>query len=117
MPDNGRYQLQTGAGERICEIFSAGEMLERVKLRTRTYGGQYLMQTIGTPTGILDLSIRAWSLDELQAVNAAEAACAVITAKLEETEISGVLLDEPSWTTIKPGAIYEGAVKLVVIST
>lgn len=115
MPDNGRYRLETGAGERICEIVQASERLDRTKLATKLYNGQYLLQTIGTPVRILDLSIRAWSLTELQTVNAAEAACAVIAAKLDSTLISGTLMDAPEWTTVVDGQIWEASVKLAVI--
>ena len=116
MPDNGRFQLQTAADARICEIVSSYESLERTKVATKLYGGGYLMQTVGEPTRILNLKLRAWSDAERDAVNTAEAECAVIRAKLDETVETGYLLDAPSWSIIVDGAIYETSMKFVVIT-
>ena len=116
MPDNGNYQLQTAGGSRICEIVSASESLERTKIATKLYGGVYLMQTVGTPTRVKTLNLRAWSDAERNAVNDAEAACEAVTAKFEAVTASGWLLDAPSWTVVVPG-IYETTVKMVVSET
>ena len=112
------YQLQTSDGERLCEIFAESEHLERTKIATRLYGGSYLMQTVGTPTRIKDLSLRAWSRAEQAAVNAAEASNAVIQAKLGDETVQGWLLDAPSWTTVvNRVGVFEASVKFVVIET
>ena len=116
MPDNGTHQLQTSADARICEIVSSYESLERTKIASRLYGGGYLMQTVGEPTRILNLRIRAWSDTERDAVNDAEAACTVIAAKLGATSLPGYILDAPSWSIIVDGSIYEANVKFVVTS-
>lgn len=115
MRDNGKYQLQTEAGERICEIVRASEALDRTKITAKLYGGQYLMQTIGTPTRVLNLTLRAWSVSEQQAVNGAEAACAVIAAKLDTQLYMGALLDAPDWNTVIDGRIFEASAKFLVI--
>jgi len=116
MPDNGRFQLQTADDARICEIVSSFESLERTKVATKLYGGGYLMQTVGNPTRILNLKLRAWSDAERDAVNAAEAECAVIKAKLGDAVETGYLLDAPSWSVIIDGAVYETGMKFVVIA-
>ena len=116
MPDNGKYQLQTTGGDRICEIVSCAETLERTKIATKLYGGGYLMQTVGEPTRILNMKLRAWSDAERDAVNAAEAACTVIEAKLGDAVETGYLLDAPGWSIIVDGAIYETSMKFVVIT-
>jgi len=115
MPDSGKYQLQTLAGVRLCEIVSESERLERTKIATRLYGGNYLMQTVGVPTRIKDLRIRAWTRAEQAAVNAAEAANTVIAAKLDTVTVQGYLLDAPDWSVIVDAGIFEASVKLVVI--
>ena len=117
MPDNGNYQLQTAGGVRICEIVSCAETLERTKIASKLYGGGYLMQTVGEPTRILELKIRAWSDIERDAVNDAEAECAVIAAKLNASPLSGWLLDAPNWSVVVDGGIYEANVKFVVAAT
>lgn len=115
MPDNGNYQLQTSDGVRLCEIVSSVETLDRTKIAQKLYGGSYLMQTVGTPARILTLSLRAWSDDERDAVNEAEALCTPVAAKLADALIDGTLLDAPSWSVIVPG-IYETICKMVVSS-
>ena len=116
MPDNGTRQLQTANGDRLCEIVSSYESLERTKIASRLYGGGYLMQTVGEPTRVLNLHIRAWSDAERDAVNTAEAACTVISAKFPASTLPGYLLDEPGWNIIVNGSIYEADVKFVVTS-
>lgn len=114
MPDLGTYQLQTTGGVRICEVVSESERLERTKIATKLYGGNYLMQTVGTPTRIKDLRIRAWSRDEQGAVNTAEAENRIITAKLDDVEVDGYLLDAPDWSIIADAGIFEADVEFVV---
>ena len=114
MPDNGTRQLQTSGGDRLCEIVSSYESLERTKIASRLYNGGYLMQTVGNPTRILNLHIRAWSDAERDAVNEAEAACAVIAAKFPASTLPGYILDAPGWNIIVNGSIYEADVKFVV---
>lgn len=112
------YQLQTSDGVRLCEIFAESEHLERTKIATKLLGGSYLMQTVGTPTRIKDLSLRAWSRAEQAAVNAAEASNAVIQAKLDEEIVDGWILDAPNWTAVvNREGIFEASVKFVVIET
>ena len=115
MPDNGNYQLQTNAtpAVRICEIVSESESLDRVKLASKLYGGGYLLQTVGTPSVVHTLKLRAWSRTEQSAVNAAEADCTIITAKLGETEILGAILEAPSWSIVSDAGIFEATVKFV----
>ena len=116
MPDPGKYQLQTTGGDRICEIVSCAETLERTKIATKLYGGGYLMQTVGFPTRILNLRLRAWNNTERDAVNTIESGCGVIVAKLDETTETGYILDAPNLSIIVDGMIYEANVKYVVIS-
>ena len=115
MPDLGNYQLQTSGGVRLCEIVSCSEALERVKLAQHLYGGGWLLQTVGTPSRVLTLKIRAWTRAEQQAVNDAEAACSVIEAKLGATVVPGTLLDAPGWSIVADSGIFEATVKLAVI--
>ena len=114
MPDNGTRQLQTSAGVRLCEIVTSYEVLERTKIASKLYGGGYMMQTVGDPTRILNMHIRAWSDAERDAVNTAEAACSVIAAKFPLATVPGYLLEAPSWNIIVNGSIYEADVKFVV---
>ena len=112
------YQLQTSDGERLCEIFAESERLERTKIATRLLGGGYLMQTVGTPTRIKELAVRAWSRAEQAAVNTAEASNAVIQAKLGDETVQGWILDAPDWTAVvNRDGIFEASVKFVVIET
>ena len=116
MPDNGSHQLQTVGGERLCEIVSQSERLERTKIATKLYGGNYLVQTVGAPTRILDLQLRAWSREEQAAVNAAEAENTVVVAQLDEDQIRGYLLEAPDWSVVANAAgIFDAPGKLVVI--
>lgn len=115
MPDLGKYQLQTAAGVRLCEIVSESERLERTKVASRLYNGSYLVQTVGAPTRVLDLRIRAWSRAEQAAVNDAEAANAAIVAKLDEDLVQGFLLEAPGWDIVADCGIFEASVKFVVI--
>jgi len=114
MPDNGSRQLQTAAGVRLCEIVSSFESLERTKIASKLYGGGYLIQTVGNPTPILNMHIRAWSDAERDAVNAVEADCTVIAAKFPLSTVPGYILDEPNWNIVVNGSIYEADVKFVV---
>ena len=115
MPD---FELQTAEGVRLCEIFASSERLERTKIATKLYGGTYLMQTVGTPTRILDLQIRAWTREEQQAVNEAEAANTAVVAVMDEDTVGGFLLDAPSWSTVVNRAgIFEATVQLVVVES
>ena len=116
MPDSGAYQLQTVDDVRLCEIVSESERLERTKIATRLYGGNYLMQTVGNPTRIKSLRIRAWSRAEQAAVNAAEAANTLIKAKLGAETATGYLMDAPDWSIIANAGIFEASVKFVVSS-
>lgn len=116
MPDNGNYQLQTLAGERLCEIVNESEILERTKIATKLYGGNYLVQTVGAPTRIKLLQLRAWSREEQAAVNAAEAENAVVAAALDGDLVNGYLLEAPDWSIVANAAgIYDASAKLVVI--
>ena len=113
MPDNGTHQLQTAAGVRLCEIVSSFESLDGTKIESKLYGGGYLIQTVGNPTTILNLRIRAWSDAEQSAVNEAAATGAVIAAKFPLATHAGCILGAPGWSIIVPG-IYEADVKFVV---
>ena len=115
MPDNGTYQLQTAGGDRLCEIVSESERLERTKVASKLYDGSYLVQTVGNPTRIKDLRIRAWSRTEQAAVNAAEAENATLTAKLADELTEGFILDAPDWSIVANIGIFEADVKFVVI--
>lgn len=113
MPDLGNYQLQKTDGTRLCEVVSCVQNLERTKIAQKLYGGGYLMQTVGDPSKILTLRLRAWSDAERDETSAAEAACTPLDAKLGSTLIRGVLLDAPDWTAVVPG-LYEAGCKMVV---
>ena len=117
MPDNGSHQLQTIGGLRLCEIVSESERLERTKIATRLYGGGYLMQTVGNPTRIKTLHIRAWSRTDQAAVNAAEAENATLTAKLDDELTEGFLLEAPDWSVVANVGIFEADVSFVVVET
>lgn len=116
MPDI--YELQTTDGERLCEIFGESERLERTKIASKLYGGEYLVQTIGSPTRIKTLQIRAWDRDEQAAVNEAEARNDLLDAVLGDVTVRGFLLDAPEWSAVVNRiGIYEATVKFVVIET
>ena len=117
MPDNGKYQLQTSLGARLCEIVTESERLERTKIATKLYGGNYLIQTVGVPTRIKSLRIRAWSRAEQSAVNAAEASGEVIVCKLDDVTVSGYLLDAPSWSVVANVGIFEADARFAVIES
>ena len=118
MPDNGNYQLQTRETPpvRICEIVSASASLERAKITNNLYGGGWLMQTVGTPQRVYTLKIRAWTREEQAAVNDANAACAVIEAKLGAKTVVGAILDAPSWSIIVDSGIFEATVKFAEVT-
>ena len=116
MPDNGNYQLQTLEGVRLCEIVSQSTSLDRAKVATRLVGGGWLYQTIGTPSAVHTLNLRAWTRAEQQAVNEAEAACSVIAAKLGSTTVTGVILDAPGWSVISDAGIFETTVQFAEAS-
>lgn len=112
------YYLQTADDVRLCEIYGESERSERVKIATQLFGGGYLMQTVGAPTRIKKLQLRAWSRAEQQAVNAAEAENALLTAVLGDETVTGWLLDAPDWSTVVNRAgIFEAEVEFVVIET
>ena len=113
MPD---YELQNADGQRLCEIFAASERLERTKIATKLYDGSYLMQTVGQSTRILDLQIRAWTREEQQAVNEAEAANEALVAVMDDVSVAGFLLDAPDWSAVVNRAgIFEASVRFVVV--
>ena len=110
------YELQSSEGVRLCEIVSESERLERTKIATKLLDGSYLMQTVGNPTRIKLLHIRAWSRTEQQAVNAAEAENAVLTAVIGEDSFVGCLLDAPDWSIAANAAgIFEADVSFVLL--
>lgn len=110
------YELRTSDGVRLCEIFGESERLERVKIATQLLGGGFLMQTVGVPTRIKRLQLRAWTRAEQAAVNAAEAENALLTAALGDGSVRGFLLDAPDWsTTVNRVGIFEAEADLVVL--
>lgn len=112
------YYLQTADGVRLCEIYGESERLAREKIAVKLYGGAYLMQTVGAPTRIKKLQLRAWSRAEQQAVNAAEASNDILQAVLGDETVTGWLLDAPDWSTVVNRAgIFEAEVEFVVIET
>lgn len=115
MPDNGNYQLQTREGVRLCEIVSESAALDRVKIATKLYDGSWLFQTVGTPSVVRTLKLRAWTRAEQAAVNAAEAACTVLAAKLGETVVLGEILDAPGWSIVSDAGIFEATVKFAEV--
>jgi len=116
MPDLGNHQLQTTGAVRICEVVRCYETLERTKISSKLYGGGYLIQTVGTPSRILHLTLRAWSDAERDAVNEAEADCTPVDVKNGSTLTRGILMDEPAWSVVVDGGIYETTVNLAVIT-
>ena len=110
------YYLQTADDVRLCEIYGESERSERVKIATQLLGGGYLMQTVGTPTRIKKLQLRAWSRAEQQAVNAAEAENALLTAVLGDERFTGYILDAPDWSTVVNRAgIFEAEISFVLL--
>ena len=110
------HELQTADGVRICEIVSESERSERVKIATQLLGGGFLMQTVGEPTRIKTLHLRAWTRTEQQAVNAAEAENALLSAVLGDESFHGYLLDAPDWSIIiNHTGIFEADVSFVVL--
>lgn len=112
------YYLQTADDVRLCEIYGESERLAREKIAVKLYGGAYLMQTVGAPTRIKKLQLRAWSRAEQQAVNAVEAENALLTAVLGDERFNGYILDAPDWSTVvNRTGIFEAEVEFVVIET
>lgn len=110
------YELQTAGGVRLCEIYGESERSERVKIATQLLGGGYLMQTVGTPTRIKTLQLRAWTRTEQRAVNAAEAENALLTAVLGDESVHGYILEAPDWSAVvNRVGIFEADVSFVVL--
>lgn len=110
------YELQTADGVRLCEIYGESERLERTKIATQLLGGGFLMQTVGEPTRIKTLQLRAWTRTEQQAVNAAEAENALLTAVLGDERFTGYILDAPDWSTVvNLVGIYEAEISFVLL--
>lgn len=110
------HELQTSLGVRLCEIYGESERLERAKIATQLLGGGYLMQTVGAPTKIKTLQLRAWSRAEQQAVNAAEAENALLTAVLGDESVRGYILEAPDWSAVvNRVGIFEAEISFVLL--
>ena len=103
-------------GVNIAQVMNFTAATERTKVLTRLYNGEYLAQTIGQTTQRPSITIRVDSQAELEAVNEAEATCAVLTLTYKDKIYTGYIVDKPSWSPMIRGKVYKTTVEFAVIS-
>ena len=104
------WTLSTTAGEELAKVLNFTPALDRAKITSRLYGGGYLVQTVGTPTQRPAVNIVVESMDALRAVNAAEAAGALVDVTYRGTTYRGLIMAQPKWTPIIRGSVYSAPI-------
>lgn len=101
-------------GEELCEVVNVSFGIERNKINTKLYGGQYLTQTFGVGARYLNLTIRVYSQEDMQKINRAEAENRLLTVRYKGNEYDGYIEAEPRWTPVVYGEIYRASVRFLI---
>lgn len=109
------WNLETESGVELAKVLNFTPALDRVKILTRLYGGEYLAQTIGAPSQKPAATILVESLAALRAVNEAEASCAVLRLTYRDTVYTGYIVDAPKWTPVVRGRVYTASISFAVL--
>lgn len=97
-------------GTELARVLNFTPAAERAKVFTRLLDGSCLAQTIGDVTERAAVTLLVNSMEQLRAVNRAEAECALLTLRYRGTDYQGYLVDKPKWTPVIRGSVYTGAV-------
>lgn len=110
------WNLTTEAGTELAKVLNFTPALDRAKILTRLYNGDYMAQTVGTPAKRPSATILVDSMDALRAVNEAEASCALLKLRYKETVYTGYIVDTPKWTAVIRGSVYTASISFAVMS-
>lgn len=110
------WNLTTQNGTELAKVLNFTPALDRAKILTRLYGGEYLAQTIGTPAQKPAVTILVDGLAALRAVNEAEATCALLKLTYREKLYTGYIVDVPKWTPVIRGKVYTAPITFAVMS-
>ena len=109
-------KMTTQGGVELAQVLNFTPAMERVKLLTKLYNGQFLAQTLGEPQKQPTVTILVEDMDSLDAINQIEASCEVVRVRYRDKIYSGYIVDAPNWDARIRGRAYTAEIKLAVLS-
>ena len=109
------WNLTTENGAELAKVLNFTPALDRTKIITKLYGGGYLAQTVGEPAQRPTVNILVDSMDNLRAVEEAEAACTPLLLTYRETTFTGYIYAAPKWSPVIRGKVYTAPIEFAVL--
>lgn len=97
----------------LGQVLSFVKALDQVKVTSKALDGTVYMQTVGAPTHTATVSVFS-SREEMDLLNAAEAAGARISVVYRDVTYLGYVETKLQWQTVYPGKWYSANMVLLI---
>lgn len=109
------WRLKTLDDVELAEVLNFTPASDRTKIETRLYNGTYQVQTIGAINLKPKITVLVRTIEQLEAVNEAEASCELLTLTYLNRTYTGYLSGQPSWEPALRGSHYVAQMDFMVI--